>query len=134
MPFSVLIWGPGDLRWREKRENLASQLRMDGFDAHTSEAVSTQLQAMERAPSAPLTPPIEEQLHWQESNLIIALAFSMGPWTEVTQFSLFREFRQKVIVFYPWEWHSVSYFRQTYWGSALRQFLRTQPITAQGRR
>lgn len=127
LSFSVLVWGPGDPLWMEKRGKLVSVLKDDKFDAQTSEFISKQDPPTK---TLPFTPSVEEQWHWPESDLVLLLAFKIGPWTELSQFSLFRDFRKKTVVFYPWEWHSVRNFRQTYWGSVLDQFLKTKPVVS----
>lgn len=130
-PFSVLVWGPGGPRWQEKRLRLSSLLTADGFDACTSEFVSAQILAMQGEISPIMPPSIEEIFHWQESDIVFALVFGLGPQTEVTQFSLFQEFRDKAVIFYPCEWHSLRDFRRTYWGSVLSLFPRIRAVTAE---
>lgn len=130
-PFSVLVWGPGDRRWRKKRDKLCHLLKEDRFDANTSELISAQILAIEGDSFPKTPPPVEEIFHWQESDIVLALVFGLGPQTEVTQFTLFREFRDKTIVFYPCEWHSIRNFRKTYWGGVLNLIPKTRPVTAE---
>ena len=60
---------------------------------------------------------------------MVALAFTTGPTVEVAQFSAFSAFRDKVVVLYPWEWHTFDGFRESYCGSVLDMFFRTKPVT-----
>jgi hypothetical protein len=129
--FSVLVWGPGDPRWQEKRDRLSGLLKVDGFDAYTSELISAQTLAMQGDVSPRIPPSVEEIFHWQESDIVLALVFGLGPQTEVTEFSLFQEFRDKAVVFYPCEWHSIRNFRRTYWGSVLNLFPKIRAVTAE---
>lgn len=109
----VLIWGPGDVKGKRKRNNLIRRLKTHGFDAHTSEELSKKI------PST-LNIAVQEVEHWRLVDIVVNFCYSEGPRDELAQNSGELDFISKTLVYYPEEYDSTR--QESYFASILKLF------------
>lgn len=107
VPFSVLLWAPGDNEaLKKKREQIIKVLGECGFSVHTGEGVGEQTKSKLRLGD-------EELSHWVGFDAVIVLEGGVATAMEIASYHLLPNFCEKCIIFHPVDWspslHGKSY-------------------------
>jgi hypothetical protein len=106
--------------YKSKRVQIVEQLKKRKFEAFTSEELS------ESMPSE-LGVVEQEEIHMQNSDLVLVLDFSAGLGHEISSYAHSPDFINRTMVFYPSKWDPAR--TDTYPGHVIHQFYNRTPVS-----